>query len=567
MSESLVGTAKFIIVTGGVISGVGKGILSSSIAALLEMQGYKVAVMKIDPYLNVDAGTMRPTEHGEVFVTEDGFETDQDLGNYERFTSISTSKDSSVTTGQVYLQVIQDERAGRYDGKCVEVIPHIPLEVIKRIRLVAEKNQADFVIVEIGATAGEYQILPFLEAVRRMKFSGEEVKFVHIGYLPIPGKIGEQKTKPIQRSIFDLLSCGIKPDFVVCRSEKPVDGIRKRKIALNCNVKEENIISAPDIGFVYEVPLNFNGEGFDKKLLAEFNLPFNPEARKLIEWKQRMQKINNFKRSIKIGVVGKYFDIGDFTLEDSYISVLEAVKHAAWLEGFKPEIKWIDSKAFEKNIESLACLNEFDGIIVPGGFGSSGVEGKINAIKYCREQKIPFLGLCYGLQLAVIEFSRNIAGLKQANSTELDRNAKQPVIDILPEQKKNLNDKNFGASMRLGAFQAKLKQGTIVRRLYAQELISERHRHRWECNNAFMPLLEKHGLIVSGINPERNLVEFIELPETKHPFFLATQSHPEFKSRFLQPSPVFIGLIKAAIQRKNSGESISVQAPILKATN
>lgn len=539
----------FIFITGGVISSVGKGILTSSLGALLEAQGYSITAMKIDPYINIDAGTMRPTEHGEVFVTDDGFETDQDLGNYERFTHCLLSKDHSITTGQVYLQVIKDEREGKYHGKCVEVIPHIPLEVIRRIKKVADASKTDFVLVEIGATAGEYQIFPFLDAARRMKFQGDNVVFVHIGYLPIPKKVGEQKTKPLQRSIFDLLNVGIKPDFVVGRSELPMDDERKEKLALNCSIKKENVISAQDLDFVYDVPVNFHEQGFDKRILEEFGLPYS-EKNGFTKWTEKASKIKNLKKEIKIGIVGKYFDIGDFCLEDSYISVIESVKHAAWSFDMKPKIVWIDSKSFEKDAKKINELANVDALIVPGGFGESGVEGKIMAIKYAREKKIPYLGLCYGMQLAVVEFARNVCGMKGAHTTEIDRSTKYPIIDILPEQRKKLEEKNFGASMRLGAYAAKLKKGTQVYDLYGMENISERHRHRWEVNRNFVSELEKNGLIIAGRNDERDLVEFIELPKKIHPYFVATQAHPEFKSKFMQPAPLFVGLLKAAISRK-----------------
>ncbi len=542
------GKTKYIIICGGVISGVGKGTITSSIGALIEAQGYKAAAIKVDPYINFDAGTMRPTEHGEVFVTDDGFETDQDLGNYERFTTMTTTKNSSLTTGQIYLKVIQDERKGNYNGKCVEVIPHVPLEVVRRIKLVADETKADFVLIEIGATAGEYQIYPFLDAARRMQYEGENVIFIHVGYLPVPGTIGEQKTKPLQRSIFDLLSVGIIPNFVIGRSSQDMDKERKDKISLNCNIKKGHVIAAPDCEFIYEVPLKLVEQDFDIEILQEVGMPYK-RTKLLKPWEDKVKKIKALEKEVKIGIVGKYFDIGDFCLEDSYISVIESVKHSAWEIGYKPKIVWIDSKEFEKKDVDFKKLDELDAVIVPGGFGSSGVEGKINAIRYLREKKIPFLGLCLGLQLAVIEFSRNVCDMAGANSTEMDKDTKHPVIDILPEQKKNLEEKNFGASMRLGAYEAKLKEDTIVKGLYKSEIISERHRHRWEVNREYVKKLEDCGLIISGKNEERDLVEFIELPKDKHPFFVATQAHPEFKSRFLEPAPLFLGLIEAAVKK------------------
>lgn len=529
------------------ISSVGKGILTSSLAALVESQGFSVALMKMDPYINIDAGTMRPTEHGEVFVTADGMETDQDLGNYERFTNYVTKRINSVTTGQIYLQVIQDERSGKYHGKCVEVIPQIPLEVIRRVIQVIDESNPDFLFVEIGATAGEYQIFPFLDGMRRMKFNDWHILFVHVGYVPIPGTIGEQKTKPLQRSIFDLLSVGIKPDFVFGRSPTILDEERRNKIALNCSIKKENVFSAHDVKNLYEVPVIYHEQGVDKRLFDEFGIDYEYNGG-FKSWQEHVQRIKTLSKEIKIGIVGKYFDTGDFCLEDSYISVIESIKHACWSSGVKPVIKWMDSKDFEKNKKKLEELNTYDGIIIPGGFGSGGVEGKICVIRYCRENKIPLLGLCYGLQLAVVEFARNVCGLDNANTTEVDPNTKHPVIDILPEQKKNLMDANFGASMRLGEYSAKLVPGSIARKYYGSDLISERHRHRWEVNGKYVDVLKEKGLVISGVNEEKNLVEFIELPTSKHPFFVATQAHPEFKSKFMKPSPLFIGLVEAAIK-------------------
>lgn len=544
---------RYVFVTGGVISSVGKGIITSSIAKLIEAQGCKVTAMKVDPYINVDAGTMRPTEHGEVYVTEDGFETDQDLGNYERFAEITTYKDNSVTTGQIYHQVIKDEREGNYHGKCVEVIPSIPLEVIRRVKKVAEKTKADVVLCEVGGSAGEYQIFPFLDAIRRMRYNNENIAHIHVGFLPIPSKVGEQKTKPLQRSIFDLLSVGVLPDFVVGRSPEPMDDQRKLKIALNCSLKKGHVFSAPDVDLIYEVPLELQKQGVDEKILDHLGLPFQEKTKAMKEWTALVEKIKkNDQQELVIGIIGKYFDIGDFSLKDSYISVIESVKHAAWHNDVKIKIMWIDSKKFEEDPEKLKELSELHGIIVPGGFGETGIEGKILAAKYAREQKIPYLGLCYGLQMAVIEFARHVCNLERAHTTEIDRNTPYPVIDILPEQKKNLEDKNFGASMRLGGYSAQLKQGTIIRELYGKDIVSERHRHRWECNREFIPLLEKHGLVIAGKNEEKDLVEFIELPRQVHPYYVGTQAHPEFKSKFMKPAPLFVGLVKAAIKRMDS---------------
>lgn len=542
---------KYLFITGGVISSVGKGIITSSLAKLMEAQGYNITAMKIDPYLNLDAGTMRPTEHGEVYVTEDGFETDQDLGNYERFTNTTTLRDNSITTGQIYLKVIKDEREGQYEGKCVEFIPHIPLEVIRRIKHVASTSNAEIVLVEVGGTAGEYQLFPFLDAMRRMRYDGEEMIHIHVGYLPIPSKVGEQKSKPLQRSVFDLLSVGVRPDFIIGRSRRPLDEERKAKIAMNCNVRKERVLSAPDVDLIYEVPLILKEQGLDKMICEKLKLEYQEATKDMAAWKVLVETIrNNTPQEVVIAIVGKYFDTGSFSLEDSYISVIESIKHAAWHNHVKPKIAWIDSKAYEKDPEKLKELSQVDGIIVPGGFGERGVEGKIRAIQYARENKIPYLGLCYGMQLAVVEFARHVCKLERAHTTEIDRDTPYPVIDILPEQKKNLADKNFGASMRLGSYAARLNKGTTVHKLYGKEVITERHRHRWECNREFLALLEKNGIVIAGKNDEKDLVEFVELPKTMHPYFVGTQAHPEFKSKFMKPAPLFMGLIQAAKERR-----------------
>ena len=542
---------KYIFVTGGVISSVGKGIITSSIAKLMEAQGYKITAMKIDPYLNLDAGTMRPTEHGEVYVTEDGFETDQDLGNYERFTNTTTLRDNSVTTGQIYLKVIKDEREGYYEGKCVEFIPHVPLEVMRRIKQVASSNNAEIVLVEMGGTAGEYQLFPFLDAMRRMRYDGEEMVHIHVGYLPIPSKVGEQKSKPLQRSVFDLLSVGVRPDFIIGRSMRPLDEERKAKIAMNCNVRKERVLSAPDVDLIYDVPLILKEQGLDKMVCEKLKLEYQEETKDMHAWKERVEHIKkDTNDEVIIAIVGKYFDTGSFSLEDSYISVIESIKHAGWHHQVKPKIVWSDSKAYEKDPEKLKELSKVDGIIVPGGFGERGVEGKIRAIHYARENKIPYLGLCYGMQLAVVEFARHVCKLERAHTTEIDRDTPYPVIDILPEQKKNLADKNFGASMRLGSYPARLKKGTQIQGLYGKDVITERHRHRWECNREFLSLLEKNGLVIAGKNDEKDLVEFVELPKAMHPYFVGTQAHPEFKSKFMKPAPLFMGLLQAAKERR-----------------
>jgi CTP synthase len=537
-----VSVVKCIVVTGGVLSGLGKGVVTASIGTLLSSQGYKVAPVKIDPYINLDAGTMRPTEHGEVFVTDDGGETDQDLGTYERFMDISLAKANNMTTGQVYETVIHRERNLEYQGRCVEVIPHIPREVQLRIEKAAKGM--DFVMIEIGGTIGDYQSVLFLEAMRQMKMEKNNMLFVHVVYLPIPRNIGEMKTKPAQHSVRSLMESGIQPDFLVCRSECPVDSVRREKLALFCNVLPEHVFSAPDVKSIYQVPLLFEEQGITEKILDKFGM--NKKPADLSAWEGFVKTAYSVDKPVKIGIVGKYFDIGDFALEDSYISVIESVKHACFANNVKPEIHWVDSKEFEKTPESLKKLSDYAGIIIPGGFGSSGVEGKIMAIRYCRENDVPFLGLCYGMQLAVVEFSRNVCGMEGANTTEVDHSTAFPVIDILPEQKKNIEASNYGATMRLGAYPAVLRKGSIVAQLYGSTEISERHRHRYEVNPEYIEKLEKAGLSFSGRSPDRRLMENIELPG--HKFFIGTQGHPEFKTRPLRPHPLFNGFIKACVK-------------------
>ena len=538
---------KYIFIVGGVMSGVGKGITTASVGKVLQSKGFSVTAMKIDPYINVDAGTMNPIEHGEVFVTDDGIETDQDLGNYERFLNINILSDNYMTTGRVYESVIHRERNLEYDGKCVEVVPHIPLEVIRRIKKVAKTTKADFVLIEIGGTIGEYQNVLFLEAARMLKSKQpKDVIVFMVSYLPIPNKIGEMKTKPTQYAARTLNSAGIQADFIVCRSEVPLDETRKEKLSMFCNIEKDNVISAPDIDSIYDVPVNFDNENLAQKILAKFNM--RVKQKDLKDWRKLANKIKNLDKTIKIGIVGKYFNTGDFVLADSYISVIEAIKHASWANSRKPIIEWINSEEYEKNPEKLKELKKLDGVVVPGGFGSRGIEGKIKTIEYLRKNKIPFLGLCYGMQIACIEFARNVCNLKNANTSEINKNTEHPVIDIMPEQKKNLKEKNYGATMRLGAYPAELKNGTIARSAYKSNEISERHRHRWEVNPDYVEILENKGLIFSGTSPDKRLMEIIELPKSKHPFFVASQFHPEFKSRPLNPHPLFKEFVKAGIK-------------------
>lgn len=535
---------KYIFVTGGVISGLGKGIATSSIALLLKSAGYKVTPIKIDPYLNVDAGTMNPIEHGEVFVLDDGTETDQDLGHYERFLNESLNKESIATQGSIYLSVIQRERNLEYDGECVDVVTYITDEIIQRIKEAGRANNADVVVIEIGGTTGEYQNILFLEANRLMKLkSPQDVFHAHITYLPIPASIGEMKSKPAQMSVRDLNAVGIQPDILLARSEKPLDLQRIKKLSISTGLEPEDIISAPDVDSIYKVPLGFDKQNLAQRLLDKLGLKRKKEDLK--DWKEFVEKIDSAKQSVKIAIVGKYFTTGAFTLADSYISVIEAVKHAAWSLGFKPEITWLDSG---KVLDNVDILRSFQGVIVPGGFGSRDIEGKITTIKYARENKIPYFGLCYGMQLAVVEYARDVLKLPGAHTTEIDPETKYPVIHIMPDQEKKLLKREYGATMRLGAWECKLKEGSKVRDLYGKPEISERHRHRFEFNNDFLEQFMKKGLIISGTSPDGKLVEIIELKD--HPFFVGTQFHPELKSRPLSPHPLFVGFIKAASEIK-----------------
>ncbi len=549
---------KFIFVSGGVISGVGKGVTTSSIAALLQSRGYSVAPVKCDAYLNVDAGTIRPQEHGEVFVTDDGMETDQDLGNYERFINTDLSKANYVTNGQLYQTIIRRERNFEYDGEDVEVALHVPEEIINRLEQAAKVQKADFVICEIGGTVGEYQNILFIEANRIMKYrDGREVAHVHVGYLPTPPSIGEMKSKPVQNSVRQLVASGIQPDFLVARAEEPLDDRRKKTLAWTTNIPADHIISAPNVKSIYSVPVNFDREGLTDKILKQFNLP--TKKRDLRQWKNLVGKIERLQKStnpLKIAVVGKYFETGDYKLSDVYVSVIEALKHGGWANGAQIQLDWISSSQVEKQ-GAKQLLSGYDGICVPGGFGSRGVEGIISAIQFARTQKIPYLGLCYGMQLSSIEFARNVAKLRTAHTTEVDSKARHPVIHIMPEQEKLLLARDYGATMRLGAWDCLLARGTKTEKAYlkagwikakGQPKISERHRHRYEFNNEYRERLEAKGLMVTGTTPDGQLVEIIELKN--HPFFIATQFHPEFKSRPLAPHPLFVDFIRAAKSKR-----------------
>lgn len=559
--------AHYIFVAGGVMSGIGKGVTTASVGKILQSKGFKVTAIKIDPYVNVDAGTMNPIEHGEVFVTKDGVECDQDVGNYERFLNEELTTENYITTGRVYETVIHKERNLEYGGKCVEVVPHIPNEVIFRIQKAVKKTKADFVLIEIGGTVGEYQNLLFLEAARMMKLQRpRDVLFILVSYLPIPRMIGEMKTKPTQYAVRTLNSAGIQPDIIIARSEVPIDQPRKKKISIFCNIQEKDVISAPDIESIYEIPINFEKDNLGGLILNKFGIRAKKENLK--DWQRLVRVIKTAKKKVKIGIVGKYFETGDFTLVDSYISVIEAVKHASWFYKVKPELTWLSSEVYDpagksstsygarKNLER--DLGNLDGVIVPGGFGKRGVEGKIKAIEFCRKQKIPYLGLCLGMQLAVVEFARNVCKMSDAHTTEIIKHCKYPVIDTLPEQKALLQEKKYGGTMRLGEYPCLIKTGSKAHFAYLKShwgrqnkkgdiLVQERHRHRYEFNNEFRKDLENRGLVMAGINPERDLLEIIEI--TKHPFFVGVQFHPEFKSKPLNPHPLFREFIRIAIQR------------------
>lgn len=539
---------KFIFVVGGVMSSVGKGVAAASIGKILQARGFEVTALKIDPYVNVDAGTMNPTEHGETFVLDDGTECDQDMGNYERFLERDFSGANYMTTGSVYLSVINRERNLGYGGHCVSVVPHIPLEVIDRIKGAIVKQKADIAIIEIGGTVGEYENILFLEAVRMLKLRNpKDVLLALVSYMPTLGTGGnEMKTKPTQHAVRSLNAAGLQPDVIFARAATHLDQKRKEKIAFMCGVAETDVISAPDAKTIYEVPLNFEKDGLSATLLAKLNL--RPRTTDLIAWRKLVARIAKSKEALKIGIVGKYFDSGEFVLEDSYISVLEAVKHAAAAAGRRPEIQWLNSGKYENNPRALKELEKFHGIIVPGGFGARGVEGKIAAIRFCREKNIPYFGLCYGMQLAVVEFARHVAGLKGAHTTEVDEASQHPVIDIISEQKEHLKQKQYGASMRLGAYPARVAKGSLAGKSYGAAEISERHRHRFEVNPEYIQRITEKGLVFSAASPDGRLMEIAELPG--HPFFLGTQFHPELKSRPLHPHPLFVAFVKAAAGRR-----------------
>ena len=529
---------KYIFVTGGVVSSIGKGITSASLGRLLKSRGFNVTMQKLDPYINVDAGTMNPFQHGEVFVTDDGAETDLDLGHYERFVDVSLTRNSNVTTGKVYGQVIARERRGEFLGSTVQVIPHITDEIKACIRRAAEDASADVVIVEIGGTVGDIEGLPFLEAIRQFKkdVGHDNVLYVHVTLIASVGPWSELKTKPTQHSVINLREIGIQPDILVCRSRVPLSDEMRDKISLFCDVDREAVIQSLDVETLYEAPLALEEEGLARLACEKLKLP--PNAPDLDEWRRIVETIKHPKEHVTIAIVGKYTGNGD-----AYISIAEAVRHGGVANDCGVSIRWVDSEDLESG-SAETMLSDVDAVIVAGGFGARGVEGKIASIRYARENGIPFLGLCYGLQMAVIEMARHLCGLEGANTEEVDPDCAHPVIHLLPEQQ-GVTEK--GGSMRLGVYPCRVIHGTRAHSLYGTELVYERHRHRYEVNNAYRPALEKAGMVFSGVSPDYRLVEMIEVPS--HPFFMATQFHPEFKSRPNRPHPLFRGLVEAALKR------------------
>ena len=529
---------KFVFVTGGVASSLGKGITAASLGRLLKARGFKVAMQKIDPYLNVDAGTMNPYQHGEVFVTEDGAETDLDLGHYERFVDINLTRKSNVTTGQIYGAVIEKERRGEYLGQTVQVIPHITDEIKRRIHEVAEEWDADVTIVEIGGTVGDIEGLPFLEAARQFKLDvcADHVLYLHVTLIPTVAG-GELKTKPTQHSVRELRSIGIQPDGLVCRTPMPLTEEMRRKIALFCDTPNDAIFEAVDTDFIYEVPLMLEEQGMAKWVMQRLGLTDGEPD--LTDWRELVRRGRNPVGEVNIAMVGKYVQ-----LRDAYLSVVEALKHGGFAHQVCVRIRWVDAEQLNDETASL-LLNGIDGIVVPGGFGYRGIEGKIAAIKYARENGIPLLGLCLGLQCAVIEFARNVCGLSGANSTEFDEGTRHPVIALMDEQRRVVQK---GGTMRLGAYPCFLKPGTKIAEIYGTHLVYERHRHRYEVNPRYHEILERHGMVLGGISPDGKLVEAIELSD--HPFFVATQFHPEFKSRPNRPHPLFASFIAASLKQK-----------------
>jgi len=551
-------TPKYIFVSGGVLSGLGKGITAASLGYLLKNQGYSVTNIKCENYLNLDSGNINPVEHGDVFLCEDGLEADLDLGSYERFLSQEVGHLNFTTVGQIYLSVIKKTQDLHFDGATVDALPYVPEEVIKRITLAGAGF--DIVLVELGGTAGEYQNVIYYEAYRIMKLRfPKDTLHLHVTYFPNPSHINELKSKPTQLSVRKLNELGIQPDFIVGRARTNIDDKRKEKVAYYCNLAKEDVISNPDCDTVYELPLVFADQKFDQAVLKKLGLP--AKKADLSEWKNFVEKITSPKsKKINIAIIAKYIATGDFELKDSYVSLLESLNYASWHGDVDLQIDFINAEELEKKKKkAVDALEKADGIIVPIGWGERGVEGKIDAITYAREKKVPFLGLCYGMQLASVEFARNVVGLKDAHTSEVRPDTPYPIIHDIPFEEKYQKIKGDGASMRLGAYDCVLKEGTLAHKIYSkhdgfkdkkENLISERHRHRYEFNNEYREALEKHGFIISGTSPDDFFVEVIELPESQHPFFLATQAHPEYKSRPLKPHPIFIEYLRAAVKKK-----------------
>ncbi|NLO50290.1 MAG: CTP synthase [Bacteroidales bacterium] len=538
------GKTKYIFVTGGVTSSLGKGIISASLAKLLQARGYKVAIQKLDPYINIDPGTLNPYEHGECFVTEDGAETDLDLGHYERFSNMPTSQDNNVTTGKIYQAVIDKERRGDYLGSTVQVIPHITDEIKYRIKLLANKGNYDFVITEIGGTVGDIESLPYIEAVRQMRWELlHNSVVIHLTLVPYLAAAQELKTKPTQHSVKTMLEQGVQPDIIVCRTEHPLNQALKRKIALFCNVEESSVIESIDVETIYDVPLLMLDEKLDVEVLRKLEMPIDSEP-KLEQWKEFLRKHKNPSRQISIALVGKYVE-----LKDAYKSIIESFIHAGTVNDCRVNLKLIHSEELEEQ-HIGECFAGIDGILVAPGFGVRGIEGKITAIQYARTQGIPFLGICLGMQCAVIEFGRNVLGLEKANSTEFNNETPFPVIDMMEDQKKI---SGMGGTMRLGSYECSIAPGTLAFKIYGKKEITERHRHRYEFNNKYLDHYQQAGLIQSGINTRGDLVEIVEL--TSHPWFVGVQFHPEYKSTVANPHPLFVSFVKAAID--HSTETIA----------
>ncbi|MBT3455862.1 CTP synthase [bacterium] len=536
---------KFIFVVGGVMSSVGKGVTSSSISAILKSHGYKTTNIKCDMYVNIDAGTIRPTEHGEVFVGSDGIEADQDLGNYERFTLNTMSAENYITTGQVYQEVIRKERNLEYKGEDVEVVPDVPNEIIRRIKNAQKTSNAEITIIEFGGTIGEYQVLLFLEAARIMKIANpEDIAFVMVSYLPLPTYLGEMKTKPTQYAMRSLNTAGIQADFIVARGTKSLDDKRRQILAHTCNIKAGSVISAPDVKTIYEIPELYKKQNFDEKILETLGLESREKNKAPFE--DLVKKIKSTKKIIKVGIVGKYFKTGDFTLIDSYISVIEAIKHGGWANNTNIDFMWIDAEKFEKDKNDFSEIDQCSAIVCPGGFGERGTAGVMRAIQHIRENNIPFLGICFGMQLACVEFAKNALKIKNATSAEFNPKSKDQIIHVNPTQTKNIKDNKYGGTMRLGSYKVEFAQESITQKAYNSPEASERHRHRYEFNNKYKYAIENAGMKIVGVNPETNLVEVVEL--ANHPFFVGVQYHPEFKSHPENAHPLFKKLIEVGLK-------------------